>query len=146
MTGKEREIRGLKIRPLRKEAQAVVLEICLGIALFWLLGEFIIFLLPVPTFPSAAAFFIGAVFSTCSMTHIAYVTELTIDMHSQKEAAKYTISRYLIRMALMTAVILAVYFSKKLNVVALFIGLFGIKAGAYLQPLMHRFLEWVMKR
>lgn len=146
MTGNRRKRKGLKIRSLRKETQAVLLEICLGIALYWMLGEIIIFLLPIPTFPSAAAFLIGAVFSAGSMMNIAYVTEFTIDMHNQKEAEKHTISRYLIRMALMTAIILAVYFSKHLNVVALFIGLFGIKAGAYLQPLMHRFLEWVMAR
>ena len=58
------------------------------------------------------------------------------------QAQKYTITRYLVRMVIYAAVIIAAYYTSYLNIPALVIGLFGTKAGAYLQPLMHRFLEW----
>lgn len=133
-------------RGFREGSRRIWLDICLGIALFCLVGELIIAILPVQTFPTGLAFLIGCMMSAGSMTHITYVTELVMDMNNQREAEKQTVIGYLLRMAVMTIVILIVYFTKYLNVAALFIGLFGIKAGAYLQPLMHRFLEWVMSR
>lgn len=131
---------------LDEKSREILIEVCLGIALYCILGELIICLLPVETAPVAAAFLLGAVMSACSMVHITYVTELVLDMHNQKEAQKHTIGAYLLRMAVMTAVILIVYFTEYLNMAALFIGLIGIKAGAYLQPFTHRFLEWAVKR
>ncbi|MDO5409918.1 MAG: ATP synthase subunit I [Lachnospiraceae bacterium] len=131
---------------LREDSKRILLEICAGIALYSILGELIIFLLPLETVSAALAFLLGTALSAGSMVHITYVTELVLDMNSQKEAQKYTVSRYLLRMAVITAVILLVYFTKYLNMAALFIGLLGIKAGAYLQPFMNRFLECFMKR
>lgn len=131
---------------LGEKSREILAEVCLGIALYCILGELIIYLLPVRTAPAAIAFFLGTVMSACSMVHITYVTELVLDMHNQKEAQKHTIGAYLLRMAVMTAVILVVYFTEYLNMAALFIGLIGIKAGAYLQPFTHRFLEWAEKR
>jgi hypothetical protein len=80
------------------------------------------------------------------MTHIAYVTEFVLDMHSSSEAQKYTIIRYFLRSFLIAAIVLIAYFTGYLNMVALFAGLFAIKVGAYLQPSVHRFLEWAMDR
>lgn len=131
---------------LSMKSREILAEICLGIALYCILGESIICLLPFQTAPVAIAFFLGAFMSACSMIHITYVTELVLDMHHQKEAQKHTIIAYLLRMAVITAVILIVYFTEYLNMAALFIGLIGIKAGAYLQPFTHRFLEWAVKR
>ena len=61
-----------------------VLEIWMGIGLFWLIGELIILFLPIKTLPAALAYLLGAIMSGCSITHIAYVTELTLDMHDQQ--------------------------------------------------------------
>lgn len=123
-----------------------VLEIWMGIGLFWLIGELIILFLPIKTLPAASAYLLGAIMSGCSITHIAYVTELTLDMHDQSAAEKHTISRYMMRMVITAAVIVAAYYTSYLNVPALVIGLFGSKAGAYLQPSMHRFLEWIHEK
>ena len=131
---------------LGEKSREILTEICLGIAVYCVLGELVIYALPVETAPAAFAFLLGTVMSACSMVHITYVTELVLDMHNQKEAQKHTTGAYLLRMAVMTAVILIVYFTGYLNMAALFIGLIGIKAGAYLQPFTHRFLEWAVKR
>lgn len=133
-------------RKLGKESKEILIEICLGIGMYCILGELLICLFPINTVPVALAFFLGCAMSTCSMIHITYMTELVLDMHNQKEARKYTIGAYLLRMAVVTAVVLIVYFTAYLNMAALFIGLIGIKAGAYLQPFTHRFLEWSVKR
>lgn len=130
---------------LRKESKQILLEVCAGILLYLLAGEIIIFFLPVKTLPVAIAFLLGCVLCIGSMVHITYVTELVMDMHDQKAAERYTITRYLMRMGIWTAVLLIVYFTKYLNMFAVFIGCFGIKVGAYLQPFMHRFLEWSMR-
>lgn len=131
---------------LSEGTKRIMLEICTGIALYALAGGLIVMLLPVAKAPALSGFFLGALLSACSMVHITYVTELTMDMNNQREAQKYTVSRYLLRMVVVTACVLIAYFTGYLNMVALFIGLLGIKAGAYLQPLMHRFLEWAVGR
>ena len=71
-------------------------------------------------------------------TYGDYELELTMEKH--------TISRYMMRMVITAAVIVAAYYTSYLNVPALVIGLFGSKAGAYLQPSMHRFLEWIHEK
>ena len=119
-----------------------LLEIWMGIGIFGLVGVLVIFFLPTEKLPAILAYLLGVIVSVCSVTHIAYVTELTMDMHSADQAQKYTTTRYLVRMVVYAAVIIAAYYTSYLNIPALVIGLFGTKAGAYLQPLMHRFLEW----
>lgn len=131
---------------LGEGSRKILTEICAGIGLYCIVGELIIFFLPVSTLPTALAYILGCGMSACSMIHITYGTELVLDMNSVKEAQKYTMIRYFLRYFLIIAVVLAVYFTGYLNMAALFIGLFGIKVGAYLQPSMHRFLEWAMGR
>lgn len=123
-----------------------LLEIWMGIGIFGLVGMLVIFFLPLEKPPVILAYLLGVIVSAFSVTHIAYVTELTMDMHSIDQAQKYTISRYLIRMTVYAALIIAAHYTSYLNIPALVIGLFGTKAGAYLQPLMHRFLEWVREK
>ena len=119
-----------------------LMEMWMGIGIFGLAGVLVISFLPMEKLPAILAYLLGVLMSVGSVTHIAYITELTMDMHSVGQAQKYTITRYLVRMVIYAAVIIAAYYTSYLNIPALVIGLFGTKAGAYLQPLMHRFLEW----
>ena len=123
-----------------------LLEIWMGIGIFGLVGVLVIFFLPTEKLPAILAYLLGVIVSICAVTHIAYVTELTMDMHSVDQAQRYTTTRYLMRMVVYAAVIIAAYYTSYLNIPALVIGLFGTKAGAYLQPLMHRFLEWAREK
>ena len=121
-------------------------EIWMGIGVFGLVGVLVILFLPTEKLPAILAYLLGAIVSACAVTHIAYVTELTMDMHNMDQAQKYTTGRYLIRMTVYAVVIIAAYYTSYLNIPALVIGLFGTKVGAYLQPLMHRFLEWTREK
>lgn len=131
-------------KKLRKESKQILLEICIGILLYMLVGECIIFFLPQDTAPVAIGFFLGCLLSAGSMTHITYVTELTMDMHNQKAAEKYVTGRYFIRVGIWAVVLVVACFTEYLNMLAVFIGGFGIKVGAYLQPFIHHFLEWFL--
>lgn len=131
-------------KKLRKESKQVLMEVLMGILIYMLAGLVVILFLPLKTAPIAIGFFLGCLLSAGSMIHITYVTELTMDMHNQKSAEKYTISRYFIRIAIWAVVLLIACFTEYLNMLAVFIGGFGIKVGAYLQPFTHHFLEWFM--
>lgn len=133
-------------KKLGESSRQMLLEICAGIALYCIAGEAVICFLPIQTAPSALAYLLGCAVSAGVMIHITYVTELVLDMNSPSEAQKYTTVRYLLRYFVIIVVVLIVYFTGYLNMAALFIGMLGIKAGAYLQPSMHRFLEWAMGR
>lgn len=61
---------------------------------------------------------------------------------SEKDAQKYVMSRAMMRYGLIVVVFLLLEATKAGNVLCFALGLMGLKAGAYLQPLLHK----VMKR
>jgi len=124
----------------------ILKEIILGILLFAVVGTLIILAAPVEKLPALLGFWLGAFLNICSMIHITYVTEMIVDMHDQRHATRYSIINYLARLLIMGIAIVFSYYTRYLNMLTLVIGLFGIKAGAYLQPFMRRFLERHAKR
>jgi len=124
----------------------VFLECIIGIALAWLVGELVLLFLPVEKLSTMIGWFVGCALSALSMWHITYVTETTVAMHNSRAATRFTISRYIGRKVVVFLVVVASYYLPYLNMVTLVIGLFSLKAGAYLQPLVHRFLERRTKR
>lgn len=128
-------------RRLKKESKQVLIEILAGILIYMLAGVLVILFLPFPTLPILISFCLGCLISAGSIVHITYSTELTMDMHDTKAAEKYMTTRYLMRLAVWAVVLLIACFTACLNMLAVFIGGFGIKVGAYLQPFLRHFLE-----
>lgn len=128
-------------RKFSSSTMTVLLECISGICLVWLLGEALLLVLPVDKLSTMTGWLLGCLISALSMWHIAYVTENTMAMRNAKAATRFTISRYIARKVIIFLVVVASYYLPYLNMVTLVIGLFSLKAGAYLQPLVHRFLE-----
>lgn len=122
-------------------AKSVLLECVLGIALFGLIGEVVLLFLPVEKLSCMAGLAAGCLISGLSMWHITYVTEETMAMRNSKAASRFTIARYIGRKVVVFLVVVASYYTPYLNMITLVIGLFSLKAGAYLQPLVRRILE-----
>lgn len=141
MTGKKWWEKNWFIRNLSTESRHVLIEILVGIMLYFVIGAIILLFVPVDTLPAVLGLLLGVILNFASMIHIAYVTEVVVNMRNRKEASQYSIVRYLIRLLIMGAVIVLAFFTKYLNMLTLVIGLFGIKMGAYLQPYTHRILE-----
>ena len=57
---------------------------------------------------------------------------------SEKDAQKYVMSRSMMRYGLITAVLLILMVTQIGNPLSCFLGIMGLKAAAYLQPLMHK--------
>lgn len=119
----------------------VFMECILGIVLVWLFGDLLILILPVPKVSALTGWLVGCALSILSMWHISYVTETTMAMRNSKAATRFTITRYIGRKVITFVVVVASYYLPYLNMITLVIGLFSLKAGAYLQPLVHRILE-----
>lgn len=125
-----------------RNSKTLLIEILAGIFLYGTIGELVILacfrshLLSV-----GCGFLLGVLSTAVAMVHMAWTTEYAMDMNSADAAQKHTMKMYLLRMLGFIAVILAAYFSKMLNMPAVFIGMLALKAGAYLQPLLHRCLE-----
>lgn len=122
-------------------SKKVLLEVIIGILLFAAAASLIVLFLPVEKLPAISGLLLGALLNIASMVHITYVTELIVDAHDQQYATRYTMISYLVRMLIMGAALIFACKSNYLNMLTLAFGLFGIKAGAYLQPSVHRFLE-----
>jgi len=60
---------------------------------------------------------------------------------SEKDAQKYVMSRSMMRYGLIMAVLLALMITEAGNPLCCFLGVMGLKAAAYLQPLLHKVLK-----
>lgn len=116
-------------------------EILLGILLYGIVGELIIVIFfRSYLFSVSIGFLVGVLTMAAAMIHIAWSTEYAMDMNNSDAAQKHTMKMYLIRMFGFIVVIIAAYFSRILNMPAVFVGMLALKVGAYLQPFMHRCL------
>ena len=70
-----------------------------------------------PVVPVVLGLVVGAVGAICMLIHMAVTTERVLDSKSESYANKYTVAQ---------------------GMLAAVIGAMGMKAGAYLQPLVHR--------
>ena len=63
----------------------------------------------------------------------------------ESDAAKVMVSNYLIRYLVTGVFLVALHYSGKGYILSGFLGVMGIKTGAYLQPLLHRFYNFVLQ-
>ena len=62
---------------------------------------------------------------------------------SEKDAAKVMVGSYLTRYIITGVFLVALHYSGKGYILAGFLGIMSIKTGAYLQPLLHRFYNFI---
>lgn len=82
---------------------------------------------------------VGAVSAEAMLIHMAIITERVLESRNESYANKTTVIHSIVR-KLVFIVLLAVILWKfpQVNPLAVVLGTMGLKAGAYLQPLLHR--------
>lgn len=83
---------------------------------------------------------IGIILAMGSAVHMAMVLRDSMDL-AEKGARTKTTFGYMLRYAVIVVVCLLTGYLNLGNVVTLFIGVLGLKAGAYLQPFTHRVIS-----
>ncbi|WP_373244054.1 hypothetical protein [Lacrimispora indolis] len=91
-----------------------------------------------PVVPVVLGLVVGAVGAICMLIHMAVTTERVLDSKSESYANKYTVAQGMLRKLVLVAAFLICWEVLKIDLLAAVIGAMGMKAGAYLQPLVHR--------
>lgn len=122
-----------------KETKNLVLEVSSGIVLFTLAAM----LAALIVYPKSAVFFgllLGMALALAMFLSMAEVLDRSMKTEDAKTVQKRTIISSVIRYVVLFAVlvIVVVWFPDRINAVAVVIGVLGLKAGAYLQPVIHR--------
>ena len=91
-----------------------------------------------PVVPVVLGLVVGAVGAICMLIHRAVTTERVLDSKSESYANKYTVAQGMLRKLVLVAAFLICWKVLKIDLLAAVIGAMGMKAGAYLQPLVHR--------
>lgn len=127
---------------MSKETKTLVLEMSVGVLCYelilvvisWLFYLKLKFLLG-PVILGLAAGFLSDIFM---LIHMAYITERAADSMDEAYANKTTLIHATIRKVAFIVVLVFLGTRPQINAVAMIIGALGLKAGALLQPVVHK--------
>ena len=122
-----------------KETKNLVLEVSSGIVIFTV-AAMLVALIVYPKPSVFAGLLLGMVLALAMFFSMAEVLDRSMKTEDSKTVQKRTVISSVIRYVVLFAVlvIVVVWFPDQVNAVALVIGVLGLKAGAYLQPVIHR--------
>lgn len=81
---------------------------------------------------------IGTAIAVFMAWHISYSLEEALDMPGGDSASKYMYRMYAIRMAVVLAAFFLTAYFQVGNMAGVLVGMFSLKLGAYLQPLLQK--------
>lgn len=84
---------------------------------------------------------IGVAIAVFMAWHIHYSLDAALDMQEEGSASKYMYRMYAIRMAVVLAAMFAAAWFQAGSIVGVLIGMFSLKLGAYLQPLLQKIIK-----
>ncbi len=91
-----------------------------------------------PLGPVLLGFLLGFVADALMLIHMAYVTERAVDSQDEGYANKTTVVQSAIRRVVFIIALFILGSRPQIDAVAMIIGALGLKAGALLQPSVHR--------
>ena len=84
---------------------------------------------------------VGILVMIFMMVDMARTTEDALASKNEKYAMRTTMLHSFVRKAVLVVVVFIFWKSKYVNVLGIVFSIFGIKAGAYLQPLIHKLMK-----
>lgn len=84
---------------------------------------------------------VGILVMIFMMVDMARTTEDALASKNEKYAMRTTMLHSFVRKAVFVVVVFIFWKSKYVNVLGIVFSIFGIKAGAYLQPLIHKLMK-----
>ncbi len=126
------------VRRRRTGCNRTLYELMCGIVLFELVCFFAgIWFVPRKGF-CALGLFLGMLTAFAMAYHMSWTFDRYLGL-AQKQAARMVTLQALIRYFAVAAVLFTILFTKIANPLTAFLGIMGLKIGAYLQPLIHSF-------
>lgn len=113
-------------------------QILVGIVIYGILIEIILLIISKDRVYSSIGLLIGIVTAMGCVIHMAYGIEIAV-MLDEKGAIAYTRKYTVIRYVVMCLVLVVTGVLKIGNPVTLIFGFLGLKAGAYLNPIINKF-------
>ncbi|MGN0157777.1 MAG: hypothetical protein ACI39W_01330 [Brotaphodocola sp.] len=127
---------------LSKETKRTLIEMSVGIILFDLLLCILAWIclprIPYPVIPVLKGLGVGAAAAILMLIHMAVVTERVLSSQNESYANKHTVAQSMLRKIVFLAALFFVWRTFQADLLATVIGTMGMKAGAYLQPLIRK--------
>lgn len=125
-----------------KKMDRTLLELLTGILLFGVLCQ--LFALPFPMRQDkyAIGLWVGILLAVTSAVHIFRSLNKAF-LCDEKSAARLLAGGYLVRYLITGVFLVVLFYTDAGYVLAGFLGVMGLKTGAYLQPPVHKFYNWI---
>lgn len=114
-------------------------ELIIGIILYAVPVEAVIFFITSDKVYNSAGFFIGTVVALICAMHMAYCIEIAVKL-SEKDAMAYSRAKTVLRYGIICIALIVSGYFKMANPVTMIFGFLGLKFGAYLNPLVRKML------
>lgn len=127
---------------MSRETKRLVAEMSVGAGLFGLAAAMIIgivcWVTGRPVWPELLGLLTGVAASIVMLIHMAVITERVIDSRDAGYANRTTLIHAMIRKVVLVVLIVIVWYAPGIDVLTMILGAFALKAGAYLQPQIHK--------
>lgn len=132
--------RRVKKTGMKKKINRTLEELLLGIVLWGVMWQAAGVWFVSDKAGCSLGLWLGILTAGICAAHMYRSLVLALDL-SEKDAQKYMMSRSMMRYGLIILVLLALMITEAGNPLCCFLGVMGLKAAAYLQPLLHKALE-----
>lgn len=116
----------------------IILQVSAVIAVWCAIGELLIFIFMGVDSKVMLGFLLGSIMAVILFIHMGVSLENTLDMPDEESAKKNNTKAYATRVGIIALVLIAASISGYFNVLFIVFGMLGLKAGAYLQPLVDK--------
>lgn len=138
------------MRWLSKKTKCLLAEMAAGTIVYNLVLALLAVILlqkgPYSLFPMLFGLFVGGIAAVLMMVHMAVMTERVLETQNEEYANKATVLHSLLRKVVFLVFLFLCWRFLNANPLALVVGAMGMKAGAYLQPVFHRFCVAVIMK
>lgn len=125
-----------------KKFDRAILELISGILIFTVFCQLVGVFLPVDKVKFALGLWSGGLLACILAVHMWKSLNKAF-LCDGKTAAKIMSGGYLLRYFLTAAYLVFLFYTGVGYVLAGFLGIMGLKAGAYLQPVIHKYYNWL---
>lgn len=132
--------RRVKKTGMKKKINRTLAELLLGIFLWGVIWQAAGVWFVTDKINCSLGLWLGVLTAWICAVHMYRSLDRALDL-SEKDAQKYMMSRSMMRYGLIILVLLVLMITEAGNPLCCFLGIMGLKAAAYLQPLLHKALE-----
>ena len=121
-------------------AKDAAMEMALGIGLWGALWSVVLLFVSDEKLPALLGLWFGCLAALAMMLHMVTTLETAMDLYDPDSARKKASSGSVLRYFVLFGAVILAWKSGFFNLLTIFVGVFGLKISAYLQPLLHKVL------